>query len=68
MTDGIIEGHEKAFWILGAGLFIIIIYLGFIRHWKDVVRLMEERKPKPVLRDFHERDEPYENYDNLGRH
>lgn len=64
----IIEGHEQAFWIMGAYVFAMVIYIGFSRHWKDVVRLMEARKKKPVLRDFHERDEPYENYDNLGSH
>lgn len=64
----IIEGHEQALWILAAGVFVAIVYVGLVRHWADVRRLMEARKKKPVLRDFHERDEPYENYDNLGRH
>jgi hypothetical protein len=63
----IIEGHEQAFWILGAGLFVFIVYVGLLRHWKDVRRIMEARKTKPVLRPFHERDDPYQDDNNLGR-
>ena len=63
----IVDGHEQALWILAAGISLAILYIGFIRHWKDVQRLMEERKPKPILRDFHDRDDPYQDDNNLGR-
>lgn len=63
----IVEGHEQALWILAAGVFVAIIYIGFIRHWKDVRRLMEARKKPPILRDFHDRDDPYQDNNNLGR-
>jgi len=64
----IIEGHEQAFWILGAFIFLTLVYLGFKNHLKDVQRIIEERKPKPILRDFHDRDDPHQDHDNLGRH
>lgn len=63
----IVDGHEQALWILAAGISLAILYIGFVRHWKDVRRLMEERKPKPILRDFHDRDDPYQDDNNLGR-
>ena len=63
----IVDGHEQALWILAAGVFVAIIYIGFIRHWKDVRRLMEARKKPPILRDFHDRDDPYQDNNNLGR-
>jgi hypothetical protein len=63
----IIEGHEQALWILAAGISLAILYTGLVRHWKDVRRLMEERKPEPILRDFHDRDDPYQDHNNLGR-
>ena len=60
----IIEGHEQALWILAAGLFVTIIYLGFVRHWADVQRLMEARKKPRILKPF---NDPYEDDNNLGR-
>ena len=63
----IVDGHEQALWILAAGISLAILYIGFVRHWKDVRRLMEERRPKPVLRNFHDRDDPYQDDNNLGR-
>ena len=62
--DPIIEGHEQALWILAAGIFVAILYLGFVRHWKDVRRLMEARKKPPVLKPF---NDPYEDENNVGR-
>ena len=70
MNGPIIEGHEQALWILAAGFFVAILYLGFVRHWKDVRRLMEARKKPRILRPFHERDaeyDPYADENNLGR-
>ena len=63
----IVDGHEQALWILAAGFFVAILYIGFVRHWKDVRRLMEARKKPPILRDFHDRDDPYQDHNNLGR-
>jgi len=64
----IIEGHEQAFWILGAYVFVMVIYFGFKRHWKDVQHLMEARKKPRILRPFNERDyDPYQDDNNLGR-
>ena len=63
----IIEGHEQAFWVLGACIFVSIIFFGLQRHWKDVQKIMEARKSKPVLRDFHDRDDPYQDDNNFGR-
>ena len=63
----IVDGHEQALWILAAGFFVAILYIGFVRHWKDVKRLMEARKKPPILRDFHERDDSYQDDNNLGR-
>ena len=63
----IVDGHEQALWILAAGISLAILYIGFVRHWKDVRRLMEERRPKPILRDFHDRNDPYQDDNNLGR-
>ena len=63
----IVDGHEQALWILAAGISLAILYIGFVRHWKDVKRLMEARKKPPILRDFHERDDPYQDNNNLGR-
>lgn len=63
----IIEGHEQALWILGSVIFLTLVFYGFKNHLKDVQRILEKRKPKPVLRDFHDRDDPYQDHNNLGR-
>ena len=63
----IIEGHEQALWILAAAIFITIIYLGLKSHIKDALKILESRKEKPVLRDFHDRDDPHQDHNNLGR-
>ena len=63
----IIEGHEQAFWIIGSVIFLTIVYLGFKNHLEDVRRILGKRKAEPVLRDFHDRDDPYQDHNNLGR-
>jgi len=70
MNGPIIEGHEQALWILAAGFFVAILYLGFVRYFKNVWRFMEARKKPRVLRPFRERDaeyDPYADENNLGR-